>query len=34
LVVVSFSVVFSSVPGVFLVVRWLMLEKIPRVTTL
>jgi hypothetical protein len=34
MVATSTSVVFSSVPGVFWVVRWSMLEKVPGVTTL
>jgi hypothetical protein len=33
-VVMSSSAVFSSIPGVFLVVRWSMLEKVSGVTTL
>jgi hypothetical protein len=33
-VAMSSSVVFSSVPGVFMVVRWSMLEKVLGLTTL
>jgi hypothetical protein len=34
LVSVSSSVLFSSVPCIFLVMRWLILKKVPGVTTL
>jgi hypothetical protein len=33
-VAMSSSVFFSFVPSVFLVVRWLMLKKVPGVTTM